>query len=212
MKLSKLLIGIALGLGLSLSSAANTTDTTTAVPTKQRIKINPFHSLDISTVGRVTVKQGPKCTMHISGTKRLMSIVKFDVKNGMLRIYFPDGIRNVNTRNEELNINITAPTLSRIDFNGVGRFTCDSTMRLSNDLEIITNGVGDLYVEDLHCKSLDIEINGVGKADINVHCEHKLNAEVNGIGSLTLSGYTPSLRTDRNGIGRINKRRMQVGN
>ncbi len=135
MKLLKLIIGITLGVGLTLSSAANTADTANI---KQRVKIKPFHSINIATVGRVTIKQGPKCTMKISGSKRLMNLTKFNVEDGELSVYFAEGIKNINTRNEQIKIIITAPKLNRIDFSGVGQLTCDSTIRLDNDIYIYT--------------------------------------------------------------------------
>ena len=209
MKLLKLIIGITLGIGLTLSSAANTADTANI---KQRVKIKPFHSINIATVGRVTIKQGPKCTMKISGSKRLMNLTKFNVEDGELSVYFTEGIKNINTRNEQIKIIITTPKLNRIDFSGVGQLTCDSTIRLDNDIYIHSEGVGNIYVDDLHCQSLHIKLEGVGKANINVHCKQNLDAEVNGVGSITLSGYTPSLHTEQNGVGRIKKSRLRVGN
>lgn len=200
-----------LGIALTLNTLAAPTGGTPTASNKQQVKIPRFNRLSVATVGTVTFKQAPKCSMHIYGSKRLMDKIRYRVDNNELVIDFgPDGAHNVN-RGEKLYIDITAPTLKSIDFDGVGQFSCDSTIHIDNDLTISLNGVGDLHVEDLRCKSLNIEINGVGKAKINVQCQQHLDAEVSGIGSLTLRGRTATLSTDRSGIGRINTRRLKVG-
>ena len=203
------LTGLVLGLALTLNAIAAPPDSPTTASRGQKEK--NFSSINVSTFGTVRFRQAPKCSMSIYGSEKMAEKVRTRLEHDELIIDYDDNrIENLG-QGDELHIEITAPTLKSIVFNGVGEFSCDSTIRIDNKLIIKVNGVGDFTVEDLHCKSLDVEINGVGKSWINVQCQQHLNAEVKGIGMLTLRGRTATLSAETNGIGLISKRRLKVG-
>lgn len=198
-----------LGLALTFSAMAAPSEPPATASNKKKEK--SFNSVSITTVGTVRFRQASKCSMQIYGSKKVAEKIRSRIDNGQLIVdYGSNGVQNID-RSDEVHIEITAPTLKSIEFNGVGEFSCDSTMHIDNNLKVIVNGVGEFIAEDLHCKSLDVEINGVGKSWINVQCQQHLNAEVSGVGVLTLRGHTASLSTDRSGIGLVNKRRLKVG-
>lgn len=203
---------LALGLLFVFNLSAQNADTDSTQSSSKKIeKIANFDKIEITTVGRIVFEQSDKCTVHITGPKRLMNLVKYSVKNGELNINFGvKGINiNKNNKNDQLEIFVTAPTLKSVDLLGVGDFVCKKTLNFT-DFSIKLEGVGRIDIDDLNCDNLEVDIAGVGKADIHVNCRNTIKGDVDGVGSLTLSGTTKYLDLDRSGVSRIQTRKLTV--
>ena len=96
-----------------------------------------------------------------------------------------------------------------MEFTGVGSFNCKTPLKLE-DVKFAIEGVGNLNVKDLTCKSLTITLEGVGDADIHVDCD-RLRASVEGVGSVKLSGTAGITDISKSGIGSVNTRNLKVG-
>lgn len=172
----------------------------------KEIKVEKFHSLDLTTVGSVYFTQASKCSVKIDGKKENVDKLDVYVENGTLNIEPKE--KNLNGTKNGVNIYITAPTLEDLVFCGVGALYCEEELKVS-DFKCALEGVGKIYIRNLKCQKLKAEVEGVGKADIHVECQ-EINAEINGIGSLTLSGKTKKATIDKDGIGVVDTHNLKI--
>lgn len=172
----------------------------------KEIKVDEFSRLDLTTVGAVYFAQAEKHSIKIEGKKSQVDKNLVYVKEGTLYIE-PKG-ETLNSQKDGVNIYITAPSVKKIVFCGVGMFHCKEELK-TDELECTLEGVGKMEIKNLICRSLDVEIEGVGKGEIHVQCD-ELKAEVAGIGSLTLSGKAKRTKISRDGIGSVNTNNLVI--
>ena len=136
-------------------------------------KVEAFSSIQVTAVASVYFTQGSAYSLKIQGKEKLVNKIKISVNNGLLSI---DSERDKNGNingNNGVDIYITAPDLKSVDFTGVGSFNCKTPLKL-NDVKFTVEGVGKLKVDDLKCKSLNVDLQGVGKADIHAQMQSRL--------------------------------------
>lgn len=167
--------------------------------------ISKFQNMDINAVGTVYFIQADDYSFTIEGETEIVERHKTKVKNGTLYITIEG--KQVNT-DKGATIIVTAPDLQKIEFAGVGTFSCEKPLNLKN-VDIKLKGVGKLYIADLKCNQLHATISGVGVGEINVKCQD-LTAEIEGLGGLNLSGTTKQAKIYRNGIGVVNTDRLTI--
>ena len=92
---------------------------------------------------------------------------------------------------------------------GVGAFECEGPLK-AGDIRFKTDGVSKLKIKDLHCDNVEIKIDGVGKANVDVYCD-RLKARVDGVSSLKLSGKARTATLRDSFLGKIDNRRLKVG-
>lgn len=170
-------------------------------------EVTPFHSILVESVGSVHFTQGEDFSLRMEGDKELIAKMTSYVKDETLYIDTQKGkkIRG----NVKLDIYITAPTLEKVDFDGVGSFSCKEPLK-AEDICFEIDGVGKVSIDDLQCRSLNLNFDGVGKADIHVRCE-QLKADIDGVGKVTLSGSAGQADIRKDGIGFFNTKNLKVG-
>ena len=172
-------------------------------------KVEAFSSIQVTAVASVYFTQGSAYSLKIQGKEKLVKKIKISVNNGLLSI---DSERDKNGNingNNGVDIYITAPDLKSVDFTGVGSFNCKAPLKL-NDVKFSVEGVGKLKVDDLKCKSLNVDLQGVGKADIHVNCD-RLSANVEGVGGIDLSGRAGTANISKSGIGGVDTDNLKIG-
>ena len=174
-------------------------------------RVGDFTSIEIKSVATIYFTQGEKCSLTIEGTEENVRRNTTTVKNGRLTIDArkQGNLVNRGEKTEGVIIRLTAPTVEKISFTGVGEFICEERLTV-NDLVMSLSGVGDFKVKELVCHSLDIGISGIGEAVIQVECE-ELKARVSGIGSLTLKGSATTADVKKTGLGSLSTRGLKIG-
>lgn len=173
----------------------------------KEVKVAKFHKLDLATVGTVYFIQDKECSVKIEGKEKNVELYNIYVEDHTLCIEAKE--KNINGNKNGVTIYITAPSLSELDFMGVGQLYSNEELK-ADVFKCTLQGVGKMYIRNLICRKLDVEIDGIGKAEIRVKCQ-ELEAGVNGIGSLTLSGSTEEANISKSGIGRVDTDDLKIG-
>lgn len=204
------IIGIVIALFLSLAcilglSAKNNDHVS------QTRKVAPFTAIKIASVATVHFTQGDKFSLRIEGRERFVRETTTEVKGGTLVIGLKDADsmkKYTNSKRNGVRIYLTAPSLEKVTFTGVGGFRCEETLR-ADDIRFDMDGVGSLKIADLRCDRLDLNIDGVGSADIHFRADHA-DVDIDGVGTATLSGEARTATVSRSGIGRVNTKGLKV--
>lgn len=172
-------------------------------------KVEGFSSIKVTSVATVYFTQSDTYSLKIEGSEEYVTTTTTEVKGDRLIIGYKNKANGNKSRNQSVNIWISAPDLKEVTFTGVGSFNCEEPLKV-DDLKFQISGVGQANVEDLTCNTLKVSMSGVGKADIHVNCDY-LRASMSGVGSLTLSGKAKQADISKGGIGSVNSRRLKIG-
>jgi hypothetical protein len=185
----------------------------------RNFNVGNFTSIDFSAVGDISFTQiQGKPTLSIYGPENFVKLVKVSVEGNTLSITMEDKNRIKNTK--KMKISISAPTLTNINFVGVGNLSITKPLQINN-LEVINKGVGNIEIDSVTGNSLTIHsngvgdvklrgkvnvaslaCNGVGNVDANELVANVVDANCRGVGSITcyaIDSITAAVR----GIGSI---------
>ena len=175
----------------------------------QTRKVEAFHALDITAVGNIIFTQADNYSLRIEGKEKNVNHTTTSVSdNGTLHIGFKG--KSGRGNNNGVTIHLSAPSLDGIEFSGVGSFRCEGDLKLDGDLNIDIDGVGEVVIDDLACRNLDLDLDGVGDAELTVNCDH-VDASMHGVGSVTLRGNARSANLSRGGIGDLDTKGLNIG-
>ena len=156
----------------------------------------------------VRFTQSDTYSCRIEGKAKELARLTTTVENGILTI----GQRIDHKREQNIQgatLYLSAPALEEVKLDGVGAFECEGALK-AGDIRFKTDGVSKLKIKDLHCDNVEIKIDGVGKANVNVYCD-RLKARVDGVSSLKLSGKARTATLRDSFLGKIDNRRLKVG-
>ena len=161
----------------------------------KNIPVEKFQKLEVAALVPVHIIQGKKCSIKVKGQERLLSYLDFDVIDGKLtvqiknpdsvfgQVFFPYSMEKVNSNIE---IYITAPTLTHINLYGSNPiifsdsitldnliinsdFGCNVTinkMRINQLNFVIADDIG-INIKSLTAKQANFDISGNGKIRLN---------------------------------------------
>ena len=176
--------------------------------TSETRDISGYTAIHIDGVATVRFTQGDTWACRVEGEAKEVGRLTTTVKNGTLTI----DQRKEGKGEQDIHgvtLYLTAPTLDEVEIDGVGTFGCETPLK-TEDIHCEINGVGTIEIEDLHCCLLNLNIDGVGKGDIRVYCD-QLKARADGVSSLKLSGKARKANIKDSFLGRINSRRLKIG-
>lgn len=203
MKRTLFITALTLVLGITIISCNNSG----IIPSKNYItrdyKVeNSFDRLNISTMGDVFYNQSPDGNFSVSvyGPDNIVEYIEMKVENNVLNISTPN-LKNLR-RLSNMKINISSPELHGINFRGAGNISIEDSLRTTT-LEIRSRGVGDLKINNLVCKDIDIHTSGVGNVKIAGNAK---TASVTSRGVGDVNVYDLKVKTanvSNNGVGNI---------
>ncbi len=169
MKKIVLILVISLSFGMTVQSQKKSTIKGNKIITDVYRSLDSFASIEISDNLKVNVTQTTQNGYHLKTDENLVNVVKFDIFNGVLKIYTSSKI----TTNKELEINLT--------------FVDVNTITLNNEAEL--NSKGKLHFTDLTFTANDdseyeLEINAIKSV---------FNLDKSSNGELKLKGDVASL-------------------
>lgn len=174
----------------------------------QTRKVDNFTRIEVTAVANLYFTQGETVSLRIEGREKYVNLTTTEVKNGKLRIGMSDKGKKRKGNKNGVDIYLTAPTLERVNFTGVGSFVSKEAVRVG-DIDFYISGVGSMELKDLHCDRLGLYVSGVGEADVNVQADH-IDATLSGVGSVTLEGKTRTADISKGGIGSMNTRHLTI--
>ena len=178
------------------------------IETSETRNLSGYTSIHIDGVATVRFTQSDTYSCRIEGKAKELARLTTTVENGILTI----DQRKESKPNQNLQgatLYLSAPALEKVGIDGVGKFECEGTLKAGN-IRFEIDGVGTVEIADLHCQTAQIDIDGVGKGSINVYCDH-LKATADGVSSLKLSGKARTANLRDSFLGKIDNRRLKVG-
>lgn len=176
--------------------------------TSETRDISGYTAIHIDGVATVRFTQGDTWACRVEGEAKEVGRLTTTVKNGTLTIdQHLDHKREQNVKGAT--IYLTAPTLAEVKTDGVSTFECETPLE-AGDICFKLDGVSKLTIKELHCDNVEIKIDGVTKANVNVHCD-RLTARADGVSSLKLSGKARKASIKDSFLGRIDSRRLKIG-
>lgn len=191
-------------------------------PSKNHItrdfKVGDFDKLNLTTVADVYYTQSTdgKTSLRIYGSDNIVKLVNVDVKDSTLIL----SMKKKNIKKADLKIDISAPRLKSIKTGGVGDFNIQDKIEVTT-LTVKSEGVGNMKINDISCRELDVYIKGVGdiyiqgkaeKASLvargvgNINAADLVSREVTatseGVGNISCHA-TQSIHASANGVGNI---------
>ena len=177
--------------------------------------LNDFSGIDVSGAFEVEVVSQKDFRVEIEADDNLLSQIKTEVRNGILRISSEDDIKTKNS----IRIRISAPDIDRIEVSGATKF---SLVDLKNDelkldisgvskvklsgvtgnLSAEISGASHVDAENLKAATATIEASGASHVEVNV--SEELVADASGASKINYSGSPKNTRKNSSGVSSIN--------
>lgn len=163
----------------------------TAVAKEETRDLSAFSEISLNLSAKLYLKQGDTQSIRIVATTSTMEEIITEVKNRKLTIRFPNKTifkRNFNPG--KIEIYITVPD---IDALGV-------------------SGSGDIEVDELDARILDLSVSGSGNISIDELDSDKVKASISGSGNITVGkgGVADELSVSISGSGNFNGKKFEA--
>lgn len=185
-------------------------------------EIKDIKNVEVSAVGQLNVKIGDTESIVIEGDKKYVNDTKIDINGDRLKVVqSPPRPRIFNFGEyRKITITITVKDLSTLNVDGVLNVKGEGIK--AETFSIISNGVGDITLNNIEVKSFSAELKGAGEITVSGTAEsqkviikgvgqynaeklNSLNADVSleGSGEANVT-VTNNLKARLNGVGQIN--------
>lgn len=147
-------------------------------PSSQTYNLRDFDQLEMGNAFDVSVRQSGQFSISVRGDRRdIQDLEVYVERSGKLVMKY----RNWRARRYEMEVDITMPTLTEVDFSGATTST----------IEGFTNG-----------RTLDVELSGASKSVIDSDWD-RVNVDLSGASNLTLLGQGLTIAGELSGASRI---------
>lgn len=182
--------------------------------TEQR-SVDEFTAIDLSGSSEVNVICGEEQSVTVTVDDNLQEIITTEVTNGELRI----GSTQSYSPKVGLKIDITVPTLNKLEVSGACNATIENceTEKLDLDVsgagklfvsgtvdrvELDMSGAGSVDLSELIAKTAKIDMSGAAKTSVNASDE--LDVDISGVGKVSYLG-DPTIKKEVSGLGKVVK-------
>jgi hypothetical protein len=167
--------------------------------------VDAFHSVDLRTVGSITLSQGDAHSLVIRGKASVLKKLNTEVRDGVLVISSKRPITTADT--PEISIEMKTVRLLRIsgsgDIEGTGRI-------LSSDLNLAISGSGDMDLE-LKAEKLESKVSGSGDMSLDIEALTVMT-KISGSGDVEMAGKAEELSVKISGSGTLEAHGLQTMN
>lgn len=169
-----------------------------------QFEVTEFTAIESSVVANIHIKQSPTVSVTAEGSEELLNLLDVRMDNDKLILTMEDRhLRRNKGRSEKLLISISTPTLTRLDFDGVGNIEIDGAFS-TPELTIDSEGVGNLRADRLEAGSIYISSQGVGNTTLGGKTD-KLEIKSEGVGNVNTTKLTSrSAVVTSQGVGNVN--------
>ncbi|WP_017930060.1 head GIN domain-containing protein [Robiginitomaculum antarcticum] len=206
---------IALALGFASTAAAHDSEEKIT----QSHDLSGFSKIDVTGVYKITLTQGDTFVVTTSGEADEVERMEVNVKGDTLILGRKDKKwPRKNAENHGIETLITMPQLTSLDVIGVAEVKGENltlgdvdmdiagvaSVEISGTCDDITasvNGVGELDLRDLECKTGDLSVNGAGS--VSAYTSESVKARVNGVGEVTVYGKPAKVDKRKGWLGSV---------
>ena len=148
-----------------------------------QFEVDDFAAIEASVVGNVVITQSNTTSVTAEGSEEMLDKLEVRVNNGKLILEMDNRHRNLFKKNAgKLTIRIATPTLTEIDFEGVGNINIEGTFH-TPQLVINSQGVGNLTAYNLLSEYVKISSEGVGNTIVGGKAG-KVEIDSEGVGNV----------------------------
>jgi len=183
-----------IGMIFSLSSCVNCIEPEGEMKSRS-IKLDNFTKIDIDIPANLKLITGDSAKIVISAPNSILAQILPIVKRNRLNL--EGNICSVT--NEQINIEVTVPSISSIKIKGSASVFSEMPVR-TDDLDMSIDGSGSISL-NVFANNIDAEISGSGIIIINGTCQ-ELDVEINGSGNfkgLGLNSYEAKVKSTGSG-------------
>ncbi len=155
------------------------------VVTEER-SLEPFSSVETSHGWDLVLEQGTGHEMTIEAEQNIIDLLKTEVENGVLRIYFEKGVRI--RRSKRKRIYLTFENLESITASGGSDVKAESALEVA-DLDMKFSGGSDLSLNSLRVEDLKMQLSGGSDANINFRAISRMEVSASGGSDLSLTNF-----------------------
>lgn len=168
-----------------------------------QFEVTEFTAIESSVVANIYIKQSPTVSVTAEGSEELLNILDVRMGNDKLILTMEDRhLRKNKGRSDKLSIYISTPTLTRIDFDGVGNIEIEGTFS-TPELTIDSEGVGNLKADKIDAGSIYISSEGVGNTTLSGKAD-RMEIKSEGVGNVNASKLiTRSTIVISEGVGNV---------
>jgi hypothetical protein len=142
-------------------------------------EVEDFQSINVEYPVTVLITQGGAESVKVEADDNFLPGLRTQVKNSTLEIFYQ--------KTDDRRINPTKPVIVTITVKDLNKIDFPSA--------------GEIIIEGLETKNLDVAISGAGKLELNdIHTE-SLSVRLSGAGSIAASGTTDDLEVNISGFG-----------
>jgi len=146
--------------------------------------VEPFKSIQVSHGWDLILHQGNGHHMVIEADENVMDLLRTEVRNGVLRIYFDDGVQ-IRKSGKKL-IHLTFEELKSIEASGGSDVRSEDVLR-TGDLKLSLSGGSDLEMNDLYAEELSMQLSGGSDTKIDFGACQELTVQASGGSDMNLS-------------------------
>lgn len=185
------------------------------VASTEKRTVDEFTGIDLSGAGTVNVTCGQVQSVSVTVDDNLQDVITTEVANGVLKI----GSTQSYSTKAGLTIDITMPTLKKLEASGACNATIENCETEQLDLDISgagklivsgkveqvnldLSGAGSVDLSELAAKKAKIDMSGAAKATVNASDE--LAVEISGVGKVSYLG-DPVVKKQLSGLGKVVK-------
>ena len=125
-------------------------------------EVSDFSAVQLAGIGTVVVDFGEKEMLRIEAEENLLPYLESEVEGGTLTLSIREGVNIIPTQG--IFYYLTVSDLDAISVSGLGNI--DTPRLEGTQVAINVNGGGEINVDELHAKDLDVLINGLGDLTI----------------------------------------------
>ncbi len=158
----------------------------------------PFTQVQMDGVGNIIFTQGSDYSVRVEGDSVLISKTSVTFENGLMKVTQEPNVKP----KKGLDFYITAPSLQKVESNGVGSFESTSEVNFDNNFMFESNGVGTIKIKNFTCKNFKYDQEGVGSSELSIKCQNAYISSA-GVGSCKLEIEADTLRISVDGVGSV---------
>lgn len=131
-----------------------------------QFEVTGFTAIKSSVVANIMIMQSDKTSVTAEGSEELLNILEVKIDDGKLILEMEKSFwKQFNKKADKLLISISTPTLTKIDFDGVGNINIKGSFS-SPGLIVNSKGVGNFTARELDGGHVHISSEGVGNISI----------------------------------------------
>lgn len=184
-------------------TSCSTTGAQSSRSATDQFDVTPFTAIESSVVANIEIRQSSNTSVTAEGSERLLDLLEVRMDNGKLVLDMEDRhLKKFKGNTDKLVIAITTPTLSEIDFEGVGNIEIHGTFS-TPELIIDSEGVGNFKANNLDVEFIRISSEGVGNTTLGGKAD-RVEISSEGVGNVNASKLVSrSATVSSEGVGNV---------